>query len=115
MPRLPATPVQPPCAGLALPLPRRLSSGVPGEGWSDESGSDVSASSSRDQLALAQKLEAQGQRDSALKAYKGTPAPLASLHLRGGKPSTAMGKILEDEAEFYPAFQAFQENGYEIS
>ena len=43
----------------------------PGEGWSDESGGDVSASSSRDQLEMAHKLEAEGQRDAAAKAYKG--------------------------------------------
>src|SRR5471030_3327316 len=79
----------------------------PGEGWSDESGGDVSASSSRDQLEMAHKLEAQGQRDSALKAYKGLLRrwPLSFF---APEAQYRMGKILEDEAEFNEAFQAFQ-------
>ncbi len=79
----------------------------PGEGWSDESGSDVSASSSRDQLELAHKLEAQGQRDSALRAYKGLLRrwPLSFF---APEAQYRVGKILEDEADFYTAFQAFQ-------
>jgi outer membrane protein assembly factor BamD len=79
----------------------------PGEGWSDESGGDVSASSSRDQLEAAHKLEATGQRDDALKAYK---ALLRRWPLSFFAPEAQfrMGKILEDEADFYNAFQAFQ-------
>jgi outer membrane protein assembly factor BamD len=79
----------------------------PGEGWSDESGGDVSASSSRDQLELAHKLEAQGQRDAALKAYKGLLRrwPLSFF---APEAQFRVGKILEDEADFYTAFQAFQ-------
>lgn len=79
----------------------------PGEGWSDESGSDVSASSSRDQLELAHKLEAQGERDNALKAYKGLLRrwPLSFF---APEAQFRVGKILEDEAEFNEAFNAFQ-------
>ena len=79
----------------------------PGEGWSDESGGDVSASSSRDQLDLAHKLEAQGDRDRALKAYK---ALLRRWPLSFFAPEAQfrVGKILEDEGDFYTAFQAFQ-------
>jgi outer membrane protein assembly factor BamD len=79
----------------------------PGEGWSDESGGDVSASSSRDQLEAAHKLEAQGQRDDALKAYKGLLRrwPLSFF---APEAQYRMGKILEDEGDFYSAFQAFQ-------
>ena len=79
----------------------------PGEGWSDESGSDVSASSSRDQLELAHKLEAQGQRDAALKAYR---ALLRRWPLSFFAPEAQfrVGKILEDEGDFYNSFQAFQ-------
>jgi outer membrane protein assembly factor BamD len=79
----------------------------PGEGWSDESGSDVSASSSRDQLDLAHKLEAQGDRERALKAYKGLLRrwPLSFF---APEAQYRVGKILEDEADFYNAFQAFQ-------
>src|SRR5277367_5594159 len=79
----------------------------PGEGWSDESGGDVSASSSRDQLDLAHKYEAQGQRDSALKAYK---AFLRRWPLSFFAPEAQyrVGKILEDEGDFYTAFKSFQ-------
>ena len=79
----------------------------PGEGWSDESGSDVSASSSRDQLELAHKLEAQGERDAALKAYKGLLRrwPLSFF---APEAQYRVGKILEDEGDFYTAFAAFQ-------
>jgi outer membrane protein assembly factor BamD len=79
----------------------------PGEGWSDESGGDVSASSSRDQLDLAHKLEAQGQRDNALKAYKGLLRrwPLSFF---APEAQYRVGKILEDQGDFYNAFQAFQ-------
>jgi len=79
----------------------------PGEGWSDESGGDVSASSSRDQLDLAHKLEAQGQRDAALRAYK---ALLRRWPLSFFAPEAQyrVGKIMEDQGDFYNAFQAFQ-------
>ena len=79
----------------------------PGEGWSDESGGDVSASSSRDQLDLAHKLEAQGQRDAALRAYKGLLRrwPLSFF---APEAQYRVGKIMEDQGDFYNAFQAFQ-------
>ena len=79
----------------------------PGEGWSDESGTDVSASSSRDQLELAHKLEAQGQKAAALKSYK---ALLRRWPLSFFAPEAQyrVGKILEDTADFANAFQAFQ-------
>jgi outer membrane protein assembly factor BamD len=79
----------------------------PGEGWSDESGGDISASSSRDQLDLAHKLEAQGQRDSALKAYKGLLRKWP-LSFFAPEAQYRVGKIMEDEGDFYNAFQAFQ-------
>ncbi|MCE0523640.1 MAG: outer membrane protein assembly factor BamD [Methylacidiphilales bacterium] len=92
---------------LATSLARATLVWRPGEGWSDESGSDVSASSSRDQLDLAHKLEAQGERDAALKAYKGLVRrwPLSFF---APEAQYRIGKILEDEGDFYTAFQAFQ-------
>jgi outer membrane protein assembly factor BamD len=79
----------------------------PGEGWSDESGSDISASSSRDQLEMAHKLEAQGQRDDALKAYKSLLRrwPLSFF---APEAQFRMAKIEEDEADFLAAFNSFQ-------
>jgi outer membrane protein assembly factor BamD len=80
----------------------------PGEGWSDDSsGTDATASSSRDQLELAHKLEAEGRRDDALKAYK---ALLRRWPLSFFAPEAQfrVGKILEDEADFYNAFKSFQ-------
>lgn len=99
------------CSLLALTFATSLAHATlvwrPGEGWSDESGGDVSASSSRDQLELAHKLEAQGQRDAALKAYKGLLRrwPLSFF---APEAQFRLGKILEDQADFYNAFQAFQ-------
>jgi len=96
---------------LALGLAQSLSHASlvwrPGEGWSDESGTDVSASSSRDQLDLAHKLEAQGQRDDAAKAYK---ALLRRWPLSFFAPEAQfrLGKILEDEADYQNAFKSFQ-------
>ncbi len=79
----------------------------PGEGWSDESGGDVSASSSRDQLEVAHKLEAEGQRDDAMKAYK---ALLRRWPLSFFAPEAQfrIGKIMEDEADYQNAFKSFQ-------
>ncbi len=79
----------------------------PGEGWSDESGGDVSASSSRDQLEAAHKLEAEGQRDDAMKAYK---ALLRRWPLSFFAPEAQfrLGKIMEDEADYQNAFKSFQ-------
>src|SRR5580658_1385340 len=81
---------------------------IPGEGWSDDSsGTDVTASSSRDQLELAHKAEAEGRRDDALKEYK---ALLRRWPLSFFAPEAQfrVGKILEDEADFANAFKAFQ-------
>jgi outer membrane protein assembly factor BamD len=79
----------------------------PGEGWSDESGGDISASSSRDQLELAHKLEAEGKRDDALKAYRGLVRrwPLSFF---APEAQYRVGKIMEDEGDFANAFKAFQ-------
>ncbi|MCE0484615.1 MAG: outer membrane protein assembly factor BamD [Methylacidiphilales bacterium] len=92
---------------LAVPMVRAELVWRPGEGWSDESGGDVSASSSRDQLELAHKLEAQGQRDDALKAYKNLLRrwPLSFF---APEAQYRVGKIQEDEGDFAAAFQAFQ-------
>src|SRR5471030_2459272 len=79
----------------------------PGEGWSDESGGDISASSSRDQLELAHKMEAQGEKDNALKAYKSLVRrwPLSFF---APEAQYRIGMILEEEGSFADAFKAFQ-------
>jgi outer membrane protein assembly factor BamD len=81
----------------------------PGEGWSDESSQDggAVAGSSRDQLEMAHKLEAAGQRDDALKAYKNLLRrwPLSFF---APEAQFRVGKILEDEGDFADAFKAFQ-------
>jgi outer membrane protein assembly factor BamD len=79
----------------------------PGEGWSDESGGDVSASSSRDQLEAAHKLEAQGQREDAMKAYKALLRRWP-LSLFAPEAQFRLGKIQEDEADYPNAFKSFQ-------
>ncbi|HUB68541.1 MAG TPA: outer membrane protein assembly factor BamD [Candidatus Methylacidiphilales bacterium] len=94
---------------VALALPARATlTWIPGEGWSDDSsGTDATASSSRDQLELAHKAEAEGRRDDALKAYK---ALLRRWPLSFFAPEAQfrVGKLLEDEADFASAFKAFQ-------
>jgi len=79
----------------------------PGEGWTDESGGEISASSSRDQLDLAHKLEAKGQRDDAMKAYKGLLRrwPLSFF---APEAQFRLGKIQEDEANYPDSFKSFQ-------
>jgi outer membrane protein assembly factor BamD len=92
---------------LAVPVVQAELVWRPGEGWSDESGGDISASSSRDQLELAHKLEAQGEKDNALKAYKSLVRrwPLSFF---APEAQFRIGKILEDEGSFADAFKAFQ-------
>jgi outer membrane protein assembly factor BamD len=80
---------------------------TPGEGWSDDSGSDVSASSSRDQLDLAKKLEAQGARDDAMKAYK-MLLRRWPLSFFAPEAQFRLGKIQEDEADYQNSFKSFQ-------
>jgi outer membrane protein assembly factor BamD len=80
---------------------------TPGEGWSDTSGSDVSASSSRDQLDVAKKLEAEGQRDDAMKAYK-MLLRRWPLSFFAPEAQFRLGKIQEDEADYQNSFKSFQ-------
>jgi outer membrane protein assembly factor BamD len=80
---------------------------TPGEGWSDTSGSDVSASSSRDQLDAAKKLEAEGQRDDAMKAYK-ILLRRWPLSFFAPEAQFRLGKIQEDSADYQNAFKSFQ-------
>ena len=80
---------------------------TPGEGWSDESGSDVSASSSRDQLDLAKKLESQGARDDAVKAYK-MLLRRWPLSFFAPEAQFRLAKIQEDEADYQNSFKSFQ-------
>lgn len=79
----------------------------PGEGWVDEStGSGLSASSSRDQLELAKKLENQKQYNDALKAYRTLVrkwplsffAPEAQFHI---------GICMEKTGDFWAAYKAY--------
>jgi outer membrane protein assembly factor BamD len=80
---------------------------TPGEGWSDDSGSDVSASSSRDQLDLAKKLESQGARDDAVKAYK-MLLRRWPLSFFAPEAQFRLAKIQEDEADYQNSFKSFQ-------
>src|ERR1700677_4884172 len=81
----------------------------PGEGWSDESSSDSAgaATSSRDELDLAHKLEGAGKRDAALVAYK-TLLRRWPISLFAPEAQFRMAKILEDEGSFDDAFKGFQ-------
>jgi outer membrane protein assembly factor BamD len=79
----------------------------PGEGWTDENGSEVSASSSKEQLDLALKLEESGDYKAALGAYRGLvrrwplsfSAPEAQYHI---------GMMEEKLGDFARAFKSYQ-------
>jgi outer membrane protein assembly factor BamD len=94
-------------AALAPSVAHASLSWTPGEGWSDTSGSDVSASSSRDQLDAAKKLEAEGQRDDAMKAYK-ILLRRWPLSFFAPEAQFRLGKIQEDSADYQNSFKSFQ-------
>jgi outer membrane protein assembly factor BamD len=78
-----------------------------GEGWSDERGADISASSSKDQLELAHKYEDKGDLTSAFKAYKGL---LRRWPLSFSAPEAQfkIGKLAEARGDFWGAYKAYQ-------
>jgi len=80
----------------------------PGEGWVDESsGTGLSASSSRDQLEIAKKFEADQKFDDALKAYRALVRrwPLSFF---APEAQFKIGFCLEKEADFWNAHKAYQ-------
>jgi outer membrane protein assembly factor BamD len=79
----------------------------PGEGWTDEKGSDISASSSRDQLELGKELEKKGNIDDAYKAYKGLVRrwPLSFF---SPEAQFRMGQIEEQKGDFWRAYKSYQ-------
>lgn len=97
------------CWALALTLLPAGASLVwrPGEGWTDEKGSEISASSSRDQLELAKKLEANGDLGNAYKAYRGL---LRRWPLSFSAPEAQfkIGQIEEAKGMFWEAYKSYQ-------
>jgi outer membrane protein assembly factor BamD len=80
----------------------------PGEGWVDEtSGQGLSASSSRDQLDLAKKLEEKGEIDDAMKAYR-LLVRKWPLSFFAPEAQYKVGEMLEKKAEFWQAYKAYQ-------
>jgi outer membrane protein assembly factor BamD len=80
----------------------------PGEGWTDESGgSEVSASSSRDQLQMAKKLEEQGDLTNAYKAYAGLVRRWP-LSFYSPEAQYKVGWIDEQRGDFWRAFKDYQ-------
>lgn len=79
----------------------------PGEGWTDEKGSDISASSSRDQLDVARELEKKGDDQNAYKAYKGLVRrwPLSFF---APEAQYKIGWLEEQKGEFLQAFKSYQ-------
>lgn len=79
----------------------------PGEGWVDEtSGQGLSASSSRDQLDLAKKLEEKGDFDDALKAYRQLVRKWP-LSFFAPEAQYRIGQMFEKKAEFWQAYKAY--------
>ncbi len=79
----------------------------PGEGWTDEKGSDISASSSRDQLELAKELEKKGDLTGAYKAYKGLIRRWP-LSFSAPEAQYKIGWLEEQQADFWRAFKSYQ-------
>ncbi len=79
----------------------------PGEGWTDEKGGQASASSSRDQLALAKKLEAQGDIKGSYQAYRALVRrwPLSFF---ASEAQFRSGKLEERRGDFWRAFKSYQ-------
>ncbi len=79
----------------------------PGEGWVDEStGSGLSASSSRDQLEMAKKLEDGKQYNDALKAYR-TLVRKWPLSFFAPEAQYHIGICLEKTGDFWAAYKAY--------
>lgn len=79
----------------------------PGEGWVDESGSALRASSAKAQLDLARDLESKQIWKDALRAYK---ILLNSwpLSVYSGEAQFKIGLMLEKQGDFWPAYQAYK-------
>ncbi|MDE1171434.1 MAG: outer membrane protein assembly factor BamD [Verrucomicrobium sp.] len=79
----------------------------PGEGWVDETtGSGLSASSSRDQLDIAKKLEAQQKWDDALKAYQ-IVVRKWPLSFFAPEAQYKIGWCLEQKGKYLDAYKAY--------
>ena len=80
----------------------------PGEGWVDESsGTGLSASSSRDQLEIAKKFEADQKFDDALKAYR-VLVRKWPLSFFAPEAQFKIGFCMEKKADFWNAYKAYQ-------
>ena len=91
----------------ALSLPAALV-WRPGEGWTDESGSsNISASSSRDQLELAKKLEEAQSYDDALKAYRGLVRKWP-LSFSAPEAQFKVGWCQEQKGDFWNAYKSYK-------
>jgi outer membrane protein assembly factor BamD len=93
-------------AGAVFPL-RAALVWRPGEGWADEStGAGLSASSSRDQLDIVHKLEAQGDYDGALQACR-ILVRKWPFSFFAPEAQFKIGLYLERRGEFWEANKAF--------
>lgn len=93
---------------LALAMPAQASlTWSPGEGWVDESGGALNASSAKGQLELARSYESQEDWKSAVKAYSILLRhwPLSAY---SGEAQFKLGLMNERIGEFWQAFQAYK-------
>ncbi len=79
----------------------------PGEGWTDESGTEISASSSKDQLAAAKKLESAQDYKAARKAYASLVRrwPLSFYAPEG---QYGLARMEEKQGDFLQAYNSYQ-------
>ena len=79
-----------------------------GEGWVDEStGSGLSASSSRDELEIAKKLQADGKYEEALKAYR-ILVRKWPLSFFAPEAQFNLGLCTEKTGDFWAAYKAYK-------
>ncbi|MFZ5806371.1 MAG: outer membrane protein assembly factor BamD [Verrucomicrobiota bacterium] len=79
----------------------------PGEGWVDESGEALQASSAKAQLDMARDLESKENWKDAHRAYKNLLNHWP-LSIYAGEAQFKIGFMLEKRGEFWPAFQSYQ-------
>lgn len=79
----------------------------PGEGWTDESGEALQASSAKAQLDMAREFEAKENWKDATSAYRGLLRHWP-LSIYAGEAQFKLGFMQEKRGEFWPAFQAYQ-------
>ncbi|MEM1060428.1 MAG: outer membrane protein assembly factor BamD [Verrucomicrobiota bacterium] len=79
----------------------------PGEGWTDESGTEISASSSKEQLAAAKRLEGEENYKGARKAYANLVRRWP-LSFYAHEAQFGLARMEEKQGDFLQAYNSYQ-------